>query len=65
LVQLGKLDAMIARRRELAARYAALLHDAPATRTRQHGPRPSGGPLPRSRGARAVARRPTPVVRTR
>ncbi|MGW5430276.1 DegT/DnrJ/EryC1/StrS family aminotransferase [Streptomyces sp. NPDC004059] len=29
LVQLGKLDAMIARRRELAARYAALLHDVP------------------------------------
>ncbi|ALV38440.1 glutamine--scyllo-inositol aminotransferase [Streptomyces sp. CdTB01] len=27
LVQLGKLDAMIARRRELAARYAALLRD--------------------------------------
>ncbi|MEU0943533.1 DegT/DnrJ/EryC1/StrS family aminotransferase [Streptomyces canus] len=29
LVQLGKLDAMIARRRELAARYDALLHDVP------------------------------------
>jgi perosamine synthetase len=29
LVQLGRLDAMIARRRELAARYAALLHDVP------------------------------------
>ncbi|MFE9450070.1 DegT/DnrJ/EryC1/StrS family aminotransferase [Streptomyces sp. NPDC006739] len=29
LVQLGKLDAMIARRRELAARYDALLHDLP------------------------------------
>ncbi|WP_433447142.1 DegT/DnrJ/EryC1/StrS family aminotransferase [Streptomyces sp. CA-142005] len=29
LVQLGKLDAMTARRRELAARYAALLHDVP------------------------------------
>jgi len=28
-VQLGKLDAMIARRRELAARYDALLHDVP------------------------------------
>ncbi|WP_079053976.1 DegT/DnrJ/EryC1/StrS family aminotransferase [Streptomyces graminilatus] len=29
LVQLGKLDAMIARRRELAARYDALLRDVP------------------------------------
>ncbi|GGV09813.1 aminotransferase DegT [Streptomyces filipinensis] len=29
LVQLGRLDAMIARRRELAARYDALLHDIP------------------------------------
>ncbi|MGW0205808.1 DegT/DnrJ/EryC1/StrS family aminotransferase [Streptomyces sp. NPDC003233] len=29
LVQLGRLDAMIARRRELAARYATLLHDVP------------------------------------
>jgi perosamine synthetase len=29
LVQLGRLDAMIARRRALAARYAALLHDVP------------------------------------
>ncbi|MFJ3670760.1 DegT/DnrJ/EryC1/StrS family aminotransferase [Streptomyces sp. NPDC090106] len=29
LVQLGKLDAMIARRRELAARYAELLADVP------------------------------------
>ncbi|EPD66784.1 DegT/DnrJ/EryC1/StrS family aminotransferase [Streptomyces sp. HGB0020] len=29
LVQLGKLDTMIARRRELAARYAELLHDVP------------------------------------
>ena len=29
LVQLGKLDAMIARRRELAARYDELLHDVP------------------------------------
>ncbi|NUR41852.1 MAG: DegT/DnrJ/EryC1/StrS family aminotransferase, partial [Streptomyces sp.] len=29
MVQLGKLDAMIARRRELAARYDALLHDVP------------------------------------
>ncbi|MEV7391755.1 DegT/DnrJ/EryC1/StrS family aminotransferase [Streptomyces sp. NPDC091215] len=29
LVQLGKLDAMIARRRELAARYDALLHAVP------------------------------------
>ncbi|MEU3841023.1 DegT/DnrJ/EryC1/StrS family aminotransferase [Streptomyces sp. NPDC028635] len=29
LVQLGKLDAMISRRRELAARYAALLRDVP------------------------------------
>ncbi|MEU5310398.1 DegT/DnrJ/EryC1/StrS family aminotransferase [Streptomyces sp. NPDC021562] len=29
LVQLGKLDAMITRRRELAARYDALLHDVP------------------------------------
>ncbi|KUN20011.1 glutamine--scyllo-inositol aminotransferase [Streptomyces antibioticus] len=29
MVQLGKLDAMIARRRELAARYAALLRDVP------------------------------------
>ncbi|MFJ3779394.1 DegT/DnrJ/EryC1/StrS family aminotransferase [Streptomyces sp. NPDC090075] len=29
LVQLGKLDAMIARRRELAARYDASLHDVP------------------------------------
>ncbi|MFE1882024.1 DegT/DnrJ/EryC1/StrS family aminotransferase [Streptomyces diastatochromogenes] len=29
LVQLGKLDAMIARRRELAARYGALLLDVP------------------------------------
>lgn len=29
LVQLGKLDTMIARRRELAARYAQLLHDVP------------------------------------
>ncbi|MEV0204822.1 DegT/DnrJ/EryC1/StrS family aminotransferase [Streptomyces sp. NPDC050788] len=29
LVQLGKLDAMIARRRELAARYAELLRDVP------------------------------------
>ncbi|MER6565475.1 DegT/DnrJ/EryC1/StrS family aminotransferase [Streptomyces sp. NPDC001093] len=29
LVQLGKLDAMIARRRELAARYDTLLHDVP------------------------------------
>lgn len=29
LVQLQKLDAMIARRRELAARYDALLHDVP------------------------------------
>ncbi|WP_031165441.1 DegT/DnrJ/EryC1/StrS family aminotransferase [Streptomyces durhamensis] len=29
LVQLGRLDAMISRRRELAARYDALLHDIP------------------------------------
>ncbi|MFE0511652.1 DegT/DnrJ/EryC1/StrS family aminotransferase [Streptomyces sp. NPDC058964] len=29
LVQLGRLDAMITRRRELAARYDALLHDVP------------------------------------
>ncbi|MFE8949722.1 DegT/DnrJ/EryC1/StrS family aminotransferase [Streptomyces sp. NPDC007856] len=29
LVQLGRLDAMIARRRELAARYDTLLHDVP------------------------------------
>ena len=29
LVQLGKLDAMVARRRELAARYDALLRDVP------------------------------------
>ncbi|MGW3138559.1 DegT/DnrJ/EryC1/StrS family aminotransferase [Streptomyces sp. NPDC001139] len=40
LVQLGKLDAMIARRRELAARYAALLHDVPGltpVRDPEHG----------------------------
>ncbi|WP_329332286.1 DegT/DnrJ/EryC1/StrS family aminotransferase [Streptomyces sp. NBC_00663] len=40
LVQLGKLDAMIARRRELAARYDALLHDVPgltAVRDPAHG----------------------------
>ncbi|WP_458249286.1 DegT/DnrJ/EryC1/StrS family aminotransferase [Streptomyces sp. MAI_2237] len=40
LVQLGKLDAMIARRRELAARYDALLHDVPGltpVRDPEHG----------------------------
>ncbi|MGZ4624951.1 MAG: DegT/DnrJ/EryC1/StrS family aminotransferase [Kineosporiaceae bacterium] len=33
LVQLGKLDAMVRRRRELAARYRSLLHDVPGLRT--------------------------------
>ncbi|MDX3452522.1 DegT/DnrJ/EryC1/StrS family aminotransferase [Streptomyces sp. ME02-8801-2C] len=40
LVQLGKLDAMIARRRELAARYDALLRDVPGltpVRDPEHG----------------------------
>ncbi|MFJ9115085.1 DegT/DnrJ/EryC1/StrS family aminotransferase [Streptomyces sp. NPDC102394] len=40
LVQLGKLDTMIARRRELAARYAALLQDIPGltpVRDPEHG----------------------------
>jgi dTDP-4-amino-4,6-dideoxygalactose transaminase len=40
LVQLGKLDAMIARRRELAARYDALLRDIPGltpVRDPEHG----------------------------
>jgi dTDP-4-amino-4,6-dideoxygalactose transaminase len=40
LVQLGKLEAMIARRRELAARYDALLHDVPGltpVRDPEHG----------------------------
>ncbi|MEU6352782.1 DegT/DnrJ/EryC1/StrS family aminotransferase [Streptomyces sp. NPDC047072] len=40
LVQLGKLDAMITRRRELAARYDALLRDIPgltAVRDPEHG----------------------------
>ena len=33
LVQLGKLDAMVARRRELAARYQEMLADVPGLRT--------------------------------
>ncbi|MFD8306412.1 DegT/DnrJ/EryC1/StrS family aminotransferase [Streptomyces sp. NPDC059690] len=40
LVQLGKLDTMITRRRELAARYDALLHDVPGltpVRDPEHG----------------------------
>lgn len=40
LVQLGRLDAMIARRRELAARYDDLLHDVPGltpVRDPEHG----------------------------
>ncbi|MEU6224632.1 DegT/DnrJ/EryC1/StrS family aminotransferase [Streptomyces sp. NPDC047042] len=40
LVQLGKLDAMIARRRELASRYDALLRDVPGltpVRDPEHG----------------------------
>ncbi|MCL6667590.1 DegT/DnrJ/EryC1/StrS family aminotransferase [Streptomyces panaciradicis] len=40
LVQLGKLDTMIARRRELGARYAALLQDIPGltpVRDPEHG----------------------------
>lgn len=38
LVQLGKLDEMVARRRELAGRYQAMLADVPCLRTVQDPP---------------------------